>query len=603
MLILATAALAADANWKLEHIYPTVEAFDAARAKTSEAIGKLGACQGKLGTDAATFLKCLDEQTAVEIAIGQLHSYASNHSNTDKRDDAWSQRDASINMLITDYSAATAWVAPEIVALGAQKIEGFLQQEPKLKVYDYPLHAVIRHAEHVLSEKEEKILALSGAITDRPGETYVTFANADLPWPMFKLPDGSEVRLQQAGYTKLRAHPDAAVRKQVFDTFFGTIQSYENTFGQLLGSQVASHWFVAQARGYDSSVEAALGGNFIPRSVYDTLVRETNANLPTLHRYLKLRADMLGIKELAYSDLYVPLVASDKEFDLAESERIAAASAKPLGKAYVSAMLDGFRNGWIDAYPREGKVPGAYMSDEAFGVHPYVLLNHNDDYEAASTLAHEYGHAMHSYLAAKAQPFQTVNYATFLAEIASTFNEALLLDYMVKNAKTDDEKLYYLGFALEGLRTTYFRQAMFAEYELAIHEQVEKGEPLTGGTLTDSYSNLVRRYYGHDQGVVRVDDAWTREWAYIPHFYYNFYVFQYATSIAASSLLAQDVLDGKKGAVDRYLKLLSAGGSNDPYVLLKDAGVDLATPEPYRALATRMNGIMDQIEALRAKQK
>lgn len=610
MLVLVSAAFGAnepndamgDATWRLDHIYPTIDAFEAARVSTSDAIGQLVGCKGKLGSDASTFLRCLDQKSAVEIELGRLQSYASNHSNVDKRVEEWQQRDAAVNLLITDYYAATSWVAPEIVALGREKIDRFMEQEPKLQPYRYPLDATLRHGEHVLSPQEEQILALASGITERPGETYVTFVNANLPWPTYSY-EGEEVRLQQATFARLRSDKSPQVRREVFDTFFGALQSYEGTLGQLLGAQVASHWFVAQARHYSSSVEAALDDNFVPRVVYDTLVRETNANLPTLHRYLKLRAEMLDLDKLAYSDMYVPLVQRETSFSLAESQRIAAASAKPLGAAYVAAMEEGFRSGWVDAYPKEGKLPGAYMSSGAYGTHPFVLLNHNNDYESASTFAHEFGHAMHSYLATRAQPFQTADYSIFLAEVASTFNEALLLDYMLKNAKSDDEKLFYLGSALENLRKTYYRQAMFAEFELAIHEKVEQGEPLTGSVLTALYGDLLRRYYGADQGLIEIKAPWTIEWAYIPHFYYNFYVYQYSTSIAASALLAQDVLDKKKGAVDRYLKLLSAGGSDDPYVLLKEAGVDLGTAEPYRALAQRMNRIMDQIEAIRAKRR
>lgn len=602
--LLSTLAFGADDNtWQLDHLYPTVEAWEAARAETEAAIARLPECRGKLGTDAATLLACLEQQSAVGQTLGRLSSYTSNHSAADTRDDAWQARDGAVNLLATAFSENTSWFDPELLALGSEKVDAMLKTEPGLAPYAYPLHSLLRRGEHVRPPGEERILALATAITGSPGESYQTFANAELPWPTIALPDGTSTRLSQSEYGRLRSHPDPAVRKAVFDAFFGTIAAYEGTLGTLLGAQVSSHWFVAQARGYDSSVEAALAGNFVPREVYDTLVRESNANLPTLHRYFRLRASMLGIEKLAYSDLYVPIVASDREFSLQESERLALASAAPLGQPYVSAMKAGFAGGWIDVYPREGKVAGAYMSDSAYGVHPYVLLNHNDDYESASTLAHEFGHAMHSHLAMSSQPFPLANYATFLAEIASTFNEALLLDYMLDQAKTDDEKLFYLGSALDGLRTTFFRQAMFAEFELAMHEKVEKGEPLTGGTLTAMYADIVRRYHGSAEGIVTVDDTWTHEWGFVPHFYYDFYVFQYATSIAASSLLAEDVLDKKKGAADRYLGLLKAGGSDDPYVLLKNAGVDLASPEPYRAVAARMNAIMDQIEAIRAKQE
>ena len=605
-LVLAAApsapAAAGENTWKLDHIFGSVDAFEAARAETEKAIAQLPGCKGKLGTDAATLAKCLDAQYAVAQNLGKLQSYAGNHSSADTRDDAWQGREGAVYLLYTQYAEAMSWFEPEIMAVGADKIEGFLKAEPKLAPYAYPLRVTLRRAEHVLSPEEERILALSTAVTGVPGEAYEVFANAELPWPEITVA-GEKVTLRQSEYGRLRVHPDPAVRKQVFDAFFGALAEYEGTMGVLLGSQVQAHWFTAQARGYGSSVEASLAGDFVPRAVYDTLVAETHANLPTLHRYLKLRADMLGIEKLTYADLYPPLVKSDRVFDLAESERLTLEAQKPLGKEYQARMREGFAGGWIDVYPREGKRSGAYMSDAAYGVHPYVLLNHNDDYDGASTLAHEFGHAIHSSLAMEAQPYPTADYSTFTAEIASTFNEALLLDHMLKNAKTDDERLFFLGSALENLRTTYFRQAMFGEFELQIHERVEKGEPVTGGILTEMYADLVREYYGHDQGFATVDDVWTHEWEFIPHFYYNFYVYQYATSLAASSLLSQSVLDKEKGSVERYLTLLKAGGSNDPYLLLKDAGVDLATPEPYRAVAARMNAIMDQIEAIRAKQK
>lgn len=596
----------AEVVWKLEDIYPSVSAWEDSRAKTEQELGKLSSCKGKLGLDAKTLLSCLEQQYAVRLTIGRLSSYANNHSSADTRADEWQSRSAAAALLATRVDEALSWFQPELVSVGQEKIARFLAEEPRLSVYAYPLASTIRKATHVKSPEEERILALSGALLGTPDTVYSVLANAELPWPTITLPpgvltEGTSTRLSQPEYGRLRSHTDPAVRKLVFDSFFGTLAGYESTMGALLSGQISAHWFVAQSRGYGSCVEASLDGDAIPRAVYDTLVRETNTHLSTLHRYLELRREILGVDKLMYSDLYVPIVASDRVFTLEDSQRLALASAAPLGKDYVSAMAKGFEGGWIDAYPREGKMSGAYMSDEAFGVHPYVLLNHNNDYESASTLAHEFGHAMHSYLAMSTQPYPTAGYSTFLAEIASTFNEALLLDYHLANAKTDEEKLFYLGSALEQLRTTFFRQAMFGEFELAIHEKAEKGEPLTGGTFTTMYADLVRRYHGQDKGIVTIDDVWTHEWQFIPHFYYDFYVYQYATSLAASSLLADEVLHKKKGAVERYLGLLEAGGSDDPYKLLKNAGVDLASPEPYQAVAARMESIMDQIEAIRAK--
>jgi oligoendopeptidase F len=336
-------------------------------------------------------------------------------------------------------------------------------------------------------------------------------------------------------------------------------------------------------------------------AVFDTLIRETNATLPTLHRYFRLRAKMLGVPQLHYYDIYPPLVHSDIKLPFDAGRKLVLEAVAPLGSDYVAAMTRGFDNRWMDTYPRPRKLSGAHMDGYAYDVHPYVLMNYNDDYESVTTVAHEWGHAMHSYLANKAQPFVTANYAIFIAEIASTFNEELLLQRVLKTAKTDDERLYYLGYALEQLRGTFYRQAMFAEFERNIHARADKGEPLTGEALTKTYCEILKRYHGAKEGVVDIDDAYCVEWEYIPHFYNGFYVYQYATSIAASALFAQQVGRNEPGALNRYLDLLKAGGSGYPYELVKKAGVDLATPAPYQALAARMNSIMDEIEAIIAK--
>jgi oligoendopeptidase F len=294
-------------------------------------------------------------------------------------------------------------------------------------------------------------------------------------------------------------------------------------------------------------------------------------------------------------------VHSDLKFPIDEGKGIVLEAVKPLGPDYVAAMRHGMENRWMDVYPRPRKDPGGHMAGTAYDVHPYLLVNYQDNYESLTTIAHEWGHAMHSYYSNKAQPFATANYATFVAEIASTLNEALLLDYVVKHAKNDDERLFYLGNALEGLRATFFRQAMFGEFEAKIHEVVDKGEPLTGDAMTKMYGEILRRYHGDAQGVVKIDDVDTMEWAYIPHFYYNFYVFQYATSISASSLFAEWILEGKPGAREKYLKMLSSGASDYPYDLVKAAGIDMATSAPYDAVSVRMNRIMDEIEAILAK--
>jgi oligoendopeptidase F len=312
---------------------------------------------------------------------------------------------------------------------------------------------------------------------------------------------------------------------------------------------------------------------------------------------------MLGVKEMRYYDIYPPLVGGGREYPIDEAVQLMLDSVKPLGDEYVAAMKKGIEERWMDVHPRPRKQSGAHMAGAAYDVHPYLLLNHNDNYESVTTLAHEWGHAMHSYFSNRTKPFPTARYATFTAEIASTTNEGLLLDHVLRTAKNDDERLLYLGSALEGLRGTFFRQAMFAEFEQKVHAMVDAGQSVTGQQLTQIYGEILRRYHGDAQGVVKIDDLYAIEWAYIPHFYRAFYVFQYATSIAAGSIFADAILQGRPGAREKYLKLISAGGSDYPYELVKAAGVDLATREPYDAIVARMNRIMDEIEALLARRK
>jgi oligoendopeptidase F len=426
-------------------------------------------------------------------------------------------------------------------------------------------------------------------------------SNADMPWPTVKLSDGTEVKLDQSAYTKYRESPNRADRKLVFDAFWGKFKEFERTFGVTFYSNLKEDTVYAKLRHYPDSLDRALDENHIPPAVYDTLIRETNANLPTLHRYFRLRARMLGVKEMHYYDIYPPLVKSEREYPIDEGKKLMLEAVAPLGPDYVKAMENGLEHRWMDVYPRPRKLSGAHMAGAAYDVHPFLLINYTDNYESVSTIAHEWGHAMHTYLSNKGQPYVTARYAIFVAEIASTLNEALLLDHMLKTAKDDDERLLYLGSALEGLRGTFFRQAMFAEFEREVHKRVDAGDSLTGDGLSKIYGDILRRYHGDAEGVVKIDEPYSVEWAYIPHFYNSFYVFQYATSIAASSLFAEAILKNEPGARERYLKMLSSGSSDYPYELVKKAGVDLASPAPYQAVATRMNRIMDEIEAILAK--
>lgn len=588
----------AEDTWDLTPVFPSVAAWEAEMTRVEAEIATLESCRNQL---AKQLRPCLDRRFVAQQAITRLGVYASNISNADTRDADWRARSQRTEMLATTFAEKVAYFEPEIVALGAKRVERSIAKDPALAPYDHYLRGAITDAAHTLDPGREALLAATGNVLDAPARAYSVLMDAELPWGGVTLADGRREPLSPAAYTVLRGSSVRADRRTVYEAFFGALRGFEGTLGSDLDAAAQGHWLVADTRGYETSVAAAIDGDHIPPAVYRTLVDTTNKNLPTLHRYLKLRARMLGVTDLAYYDMYPPLVNLDRHWTIDEAKALALTSAAPLGPEYAAILQKGYGERWMDVYPRPGKRSGAYMDGAAYAIHPFLLLNYGGDYEAVSTLAHEWGHAAHTALAARAQPYAKADYATFTAEIASTFAEALLLDHVLRGTTSDDERLFYLGSALEGLRTTYFRQAQFAEFELAIHDQVEKGEPLTGASLSRTYLELMRRYYGHDAGVARIDDLYAIEWAYIPHFYYNFYVWQYATSISAASLLAEDVLAKKPGAVDRYLGLLRAGGSDDPYVLLKAAGVDMATPAPYDAIARRMDRIMDEIEAILAR--
>jgi oligoendopeptidase F len=558
-------------------------------------------CKGQLGRGVARFKACLDLYADVQKRFGRIAVYGSETHNQDTAESVGIAVDQKTNLLQAQLGEASSFLAPELIALGRKRVDAYLAQDKSLAIYRQLLDDTLRQAPHTLDAKSEGLIAAFGLTGDASQTTYTLLSTADLPWPKVTLSDGQAVTLDQVAYTKYRGVQNRADRKLVMDTFFGAMKQFERTFGSTFYGQMKTDLVNAKVHGFPDVVSSRLFGGNVPVGVYDTLIHEANANLGTLHRYFRLRAKMLGVTDMHYYDIYPPLVKSDRTFTLDEAKKLTLEAVAPLGDDYVAAMKNGFDHRWMDAYPRPHKLSGAHMAGYAYDVHPYVLLNFTDDYESVSTVAHEWGHALHTVQANHAQPFPTADYPIFVAEIASTFNENLLLAHMLDIAKSDDERLLYLGSALENLRGTFFRQAMFAEFERTTHAKVDAGESLSGEDLTKIYADILRRYHGSAEGVVTIDDVDTIEWAYIPHFYTSFYVYQYATSIAASSLLSDDVLAKKPGARDRYLGLLRAGGSGYPYELVKKAGVDLASPAPYRSIAARMDRIMDEMEAIQAK--
>jgi oligoendopeptidase F len=589
-------------TWNLEEIYPSTAAWDADAKKLESQVGDLAKCAGHLGDSAARLKQCLDLRADMDKRTARLYVYAGEKFSDNTGAAANLELVQRIELLNSQVNEAEAFMSPEILKVGRPAIDKYLAQEPGLKIYRQPLDDILRMAAHTLDKEGEELLARFGLISRAGNTAYTTLTNNDMPWPTVKLSTGEEVRLDASAYTKYREAPNRADRKLVMDAFFGAHKTFEQTFGVTLYSQLKEDMVFAKVRKYPDSITAALDRNRLPVAVMDTLIAQTNANLPTLHRYFRLRAKMLGVQGMRYYDIYPPLVHTDLKFPLDFARRETLAAVAPLGPEYVSVMRKGFDERWMDAYPRKGKQSGGHMNGSAYDVHPYLLVNYNDDYESFTTVAHEFGHALHSYLSNKNQPFVTSDYATFIAEIASTLNEELLLDHMLKVAKNDDERLFYLGSALEGLRGTFYRQVMFAEFERNVHARVDKGESMTGEALTKTYCEILKRYHG-DPNVVKIDDEYCLEWAYIPHFYNGFYVYQYATSIAASSLFADRIIKKQPGALDKYLTMLKSGSSDYPYDLVKTAGVDLASPAPYQAIVARMNSIMDEIERILAKKK
>jgi len=583
--------------WNLGELYPSDAAWEAERAAVDQALPGLAAWKGKLGESAGALRQGLQAISDLNKRVARLGTYASLKADENLQTAENQERRQKAVALAGRLGEATAWVNPEIQALGTARVQALIAADPGLAKFRFGLQDTLRLAPHTLDPSGEAILAAAAQPLSGPQDIRGQLFLSDIPWPEIDHA-GRKLRLDSQGYTVARAAPDRAARKRVFDTFFGTIATYQTSLGAALNAQVQGDIFTAKARRYDSAVAAALAPNNIPVSVYTTLTAEVNAGLPVLQRYFRLRGKMLGVQQAEYYDIYPPITKLARTFDLAETRRLTLEAVRPLGPEYQELLARSTAGRWMHAYPQKGKAAGAYMNPGAYDVHPYLLLNHHDDYDSLTTFAHEWGHAMHSLLADKAQPFETSNYSIFIAEIASTLNEQLLAEMMFRQAKTRDEKLYYLDRVCELIRSTFFRQAMFAEYELAIHQAAEQGEALSGQRLGAMYGDLLRKYHAP---ALHVDEAYAVEWAYIPHFYYDFYVYQYATSVSASAWFADQILKGGARERDNYLNVLRAGGSAYPVDVLKAAGLDMTSPAPYRACVAKLARTVDRMEALLAK--
>ena len=590
-------------KWNLSDVYPDLPAWRTAKDAIARELPRLRSYQDKLGSSAQLLADALEDASGLDKEIARLSVYAGMLADQDTRESGPQGMQQEMQQLTADFKAQTAYIEPELLHAGLETLERFIASEPRLNTYSFYLHDIARRAAHTLSDTEEKILADAMPLAASGHNAYNILANADFPYPTMTLSDGRTARVDPSGYTELRTLPNRADREQAMSTFFRSLGSFNRTFGTMMNANVQRVAFYAKTRKYASHLEAALNGPNIPVSVYTRLIDGINRWLPSFHRYLKLRRRMLGISDaLRYHDLYAPLVAEVQlTFTPEEAQQEVLDALGPLGREYCDVVRRSFKERWIDFFPTAGKRSGAYSEGGAYDVHPYMLLNYLGQYNDVSTLAHELGHTMHSFYSNTAQPYALASYPTFVAEVASTFNEALLINRVLRDTTDAATRLSLLGSFLENIKATVFRQTQFAEFELRMHQAAERGEPITGETLSTIYLDVTRRYYGHAEGVCIIDDYVRNEWSYVPHFYIGFYVFQYATSFTAAEALSEKVLAGDEAARRRYLTFLGSGTSKYPIELLKDAGVDMTTDEPLDFTMRKMNRVMDEIEEMLAK--
>ena len=585
-------------TWDLTEIYASEEEWDQARKEVLAELENIIAFRGTLGESAEQLYKAASLISDTSRKGARVFAYAGLMADEDLRVSTDQERRQLAQAMFAQFGEATAWVQPEILRVGEETIKSFIREDERLERFALQLDDALRNAPHTLGDEAEATLSYFSQSFGAPNGIYSMMANSDIPWPEVEFSSGEKAVIDAQGYGRFRSSANRDDRKLAFDSFWGKWQEYRNSTGAVLNSHIQTQVALAKARKFDSVLERELFQDNLPPAIYHTLVSEVNKGLPTLHRYFQLRQRMLGLDDLNYYDLYPALVTLDKEFDFETSKDITLEAMSVMGDEWVDRQTKAMNQRWMHVYPQRGKRSGAYMQPAAYDVHPYVLLNHNDDYSSLSTMAHEWGHAMHTLYAAEAQPYETANYAIFTAEIPSTSLELILQDYMVKNAESDEERLFYLGSALESLRTTFFRQTMFAEFELALYQAVERGEVLSGERISSIYGEILKRYHGHDKGVVNIDDLYTNEWMFVQHFYFNMYVFQYATSQTAGTALYETIVNEGEPAVENFKNLLRAGGSDYPNTILLNAGVDLSRPEPYRAVITKMNAIMDEMEII-----
>ena len=582
-------------QWALTDIFPSDEAWRECYAKAQASLDTLRSYEGHLSDSAQKLLSFLQFSDELGGQLDALGNYAQRKSDEDTRNAVYQEMTAQFTNLAVATSQADAFSTPELLAIPEQTLTEFYNAAPELTHYRLLLDRVRRQKPHTLSPECEALLAAAGQLSQAPDDIFSMLNDADMSFPDAMDSTGKKHRVTHSTFVALLQSPDRTLRENAFRSLYSVYQQYRNTSAAVLSAQMKQLQFFADARKYDSSLHAALNATEVPVEIYHNLIQTVRENLPAMHRYVRLRKKLLQVDELHFYDLYTPIVADqDIEIEYEDAKKLALEALAPLGEDYRKLLEEGFQNHWIDVYETPGKRSGAYSAGP-YGTHPYVLLNYTDTLNDVFTLVHEMGHALHSYQSNKTQSITYANYVIFVAEVASTCNESLLMQYLLSQTDDKRRRAYLINYFLEQFRGTIYRQTMFAEFELWCSQQIAQGNALTAETLSVKYRQLNRDYYGED---IVLDDEIALEWARIPHFYYDFYVYQYATGYAAAIALSQRILEQGEPAVQDYLAFLSSGCSADPISLLRKAGVDMASPAPVASALTLFDSLVSELEAL-----
>ncbi|KAF6574536.1 oligoendopeptidase F [Paenibacillus sp. SEL3] len=580
-------------TWKLEDLFPNRKAWDQEYEEVKQLAKKAEQFQGKLNS-AESIGNCFKLEDELSLKTERVYVYAHLHHDEDTAEPTYQGLSQKAKKLGVEVSESLSFVTPEILALPDHQLDAFIE-DPKLADYRFTLQEMKREKAHILGKTEEALLAQVGNLAQAPQTIFGMLNNADLKFPKIKDENGKEVELTHGSYIQFLESPHREVRERAFKAVYDTYAKNKNTIASTLSANVNKNIFYSRVRKYPSVLEMSLYGDNIPKEVYTNLIDTIHESLPLLHRYMKLRKKLLGVDELHMYDLFAPLVDEYKmDITYEDAKKQTKEGLKPLGADYLASLQKGYDERWIDVYENENKRTGAY-SWGAYGTHPYVLLNHKNNLNSMFTLAHEMGHALHSYYSDNALKYRDAQYTIFLAEVASTTNEALLMDYLLNKSTDPKEKMYLLTYYADQFRTTVFRQTMFAEFEKIVHERAEQGESLTPQLLSEIYYDLNVKYHGPG---MKVDKDIEMEWARIPHFYNSFYVYKYATGFSAATSFSKQILEEGQPAVDRYLGFLKSGGSDYSINILKKAGVDMSSPQPIREAMSVFEEVITEMEKL-----